>query len=140
MLKLGLHLLLGAASSACGLAAIGLVLYGHGSSALAAAQLFAGTGFVAGLFGGGLHQWMNQRQRQYLHSAAMSPEALAGLVRATVAGMTASRTIAARPASAPAAVSPIPAASAASAAAAAAATNAATAVSPRQFASSAYGV
>ena len=136
MLKLGLHLLLGAASSACGLAAIGLVLYGHSASALAAAQLFAGIGFVAGLFGGGLHQRMNQRQHQRLHSAAMSPEALAGLVRATVAGMTASRSIAARPAFAPAAVSPVPAA----AAAATNTTNAATAVAPRQFASSAFGV
>lgn len=105
MLMLGLHLLLGGASCACGLAAVGLVLYGHGPWALSAGQLFAGFGFAVGLLGGALHQWLNQRQ--HLQPAALPPEALAGLVRATVASLSASRSVAARTAPAGAAPAPI---------------------------------
>lgn len=124
MLRLGLTLLLGGASSACGLAALGLLLYGQGPFGFAAAQLFAAVGFVSGLFCGGLHQLMNRRQR--LHSAVLPPDALAGLVRATVAGMAASRASGNRSGAQPNTR-------------AAAAAQAAVAAEPRQFASSAFG-
>ena len=104
MLMLGLHLLLGGASCACGLAAVGLMLYGHGPWALSAGQLFAGVGFAVGLLGGALHQWLNQRQ--HLQPAALPPEALAGLVRATVVSLSASRSAAGR--TAPAGAAPAP--------------------------------
>lgn len=124
MLRLGLTLLLGGISSACGLAALGLLLYGQGPFGLAAAQLFAAVGFVTGLFCGGLHQLMDRRQR--LHSAVLPPEALAGLVRATVAGMAAGRASGNRSSSRPNTR-------------AAAAVPVSTAAEPRQFASSAFG-
>ena len=136
MMKLGLHLMLGAASSACGLAAVGLLLYANGPWALAATQLFAGVGFVAGLFCGGLHKWTNQRQ--HLHSAALPPEALAGLVRATVVSMSAGRSSAARTAPALAAVTPVPMASMASRTSRTPIASAKP-LAPRQFASSAFG-
>jgi hypothetical protein len=55
MLRLLGTLLLGGASGACGLAALGMALYVGSPTQTAAVLLFAGTGFGAGLLCGGLH-------------------------------------------------------------------------------------
>jgi hypothetical protein len=83
------NLLLGGASGACGLAAVGVALYAGGPAQSAAAALFAGFGFVAGLLCGGLHVVFEGLPAQ--PAAVMPPQALAGLVRATLATEIAER-------------------------------------------------
>ena len=89
MQRLIANLLLGGASGACGFAAVGIALYGGGPVQVSAAVLFAGFGFVAGLSCGGLHAVFEGLPAQ--PAAAMSPAALAGLVRATLAPASAER-------------------------------------------------
>lgn len=115
MLRLAFSLFMGGVSAACGLAAIGLTLYAQSPSAMAAAQLFGAVGFVVGLVCGGLHQAL--RGKPALSPAALPPEALAELVRATLANAAAERTVRAgsaadrrpEPAAAPAAATAAPA-------------------------------
>ena len=83
MVRLLANLLLGGASGACGLAAVGVALYAGGPAQASAAALFAGFGFVAGLLCGGLHAVFKGLPAQ--PAAVMPPQALAGLVRATLA-------------------------------------------------------
>ena len=89
MLRLVAHLLLGGASAACGFAAVGVALYAGTPAQASAAGLFAGFGFVAGLLCGGLHAVLDGLPVQ--PEAPMPPEALASLVRATLATATAER-------------------------------------------------
>ena len=89
MVRLLGNLLLGAASGACGLAAVGVALYAGGPAQSAAAALFAGFGFVAGLLCGGLHVVFEGLPAQ--PAALMPPQALASLVRATLATEIAER-------------------------------------------------
>ena len=89
MLRLLLALLLGAASAACALAAVGWALYAHSPNVAWVAQCFAGFGFVAGLLCGGLHLHFHGRPAQA--AAALPPAALASLVRATLASAAAER-------------------------------------------------
>jgi len=96
MLRLAWALALGAASTACGMAAVGVALYAHGPMAWAAAQWFGAIGAVAGLVCGGLHHWL--AGAAVPHAAPLPPQALAGLVRATLASAAAERQ--ARPGSA----------------------------------------
>ena len=83
------NLLLGGASGACGLAAAGVALYAGGPAQASAAALFAGVGFVAGLLCGGLHAVFEGVPAQ--PAAALPAQALAGLVRATLATAIAER-------------------------------------------------
>ncbi len=83
------NLLLGGASGACGLAAAGVALYAGGPAQASAAALFAGVGFVAGLLCGGLHAVFEGVPAQ--PAAALPAQALAGLVRATLATEIAER-------------------------------------------------
>ena len=96
MLKLAWALLLGGASTACALAALGLALYAPGPQAVQAAQWFAAFGFAAGLVCGGLHRVF--RGPELVRQAPLPPEALAGLVRSMLASAAAERQ--ARPGSA----------------------------------------
>lgn len=96
MLRLLLALLMGGASAACAMAAVGWTLYAHSPAAAGVAQVFAGFGFVAGLACGGLQLVFHGRPAQA--PAALPPEALASLVRATLASAAAERQ--ARPGSA----------------------------------------
>ncbi len=96
MLRLAANLLLGGASSACGFAAVAVALYAHQPAQASAAALFASVGFVAGLLCGGLHAVFDGLPVR--PATAMSPEALASLVRATLASAVAER--AGRPGSA----------------------------------------
>ena len=89
MVRLLANLLLGGASGACGLAAVGVALYAGGPVQASAAALFAGVGFVAGLLCGGLHAVFEGLPAQ--PAAVMPPQALAGLVRATLATAIAER-------------------------------------------------
>lgn len=89
MLRLVANLLLGGASSACGFAAVAVALYAGNPAQAAAAVLFASVGFVAGLLCGGLHAVFDGLPVKPV--AAMRPEALASLVRATVASAVAER-------------------------------------------------
>lgn len=89
MLRLVANLLLGGASSACGFAAVAVALYAGSPVQDSAAALFAGFGFVAGLLCGGLHAVFDGLPVQ--PAAAMPPEALASLVRATLASAVAER-------------------------------------------------
>jgi hypothetical protein len=91
MMRPLLAVLTGGASSACGLAAVGLALYGQGPSALAAASLFGVVGFVAGLVCGSLHLAMQRQPSHPQAPAALPPQALADLVRATLASAAAER-------------------------------------------------
>lgn len=89
MPRLILLLLMQGASLGCAMAALGLVLYAGGPSAVAAAQLFGALGFVGGLLCGGLHQtWAG---RQPPAAAALPAPALASLLRQTLAGAAAAR-------------------------------------------------
>lgn len=88
--------LLRGASAACGFAAFGLALYAHSTAAAVATGLFAGFGFVAGLVLAGLHGVFDVKAAA--QPAALPPQALAALVRATLASTTAARQ--ARPGSA----------------------------------------
>lgn len=81
--------LLRGASVACGFAAIGLALYAQSPAAPAAASLFAGFGFLAGLVCAGLHAVVDVKPAA--QPAALAPQALAALVRATLATATAER-------------------------------------------------
>jgi hypothetical protein len=83
------NLLLGGASGACGLAAVGVALYAGAPAQASAAALFAGVGFVAGLLCGGLHAVFEGVPAQ--PAAALPAQALAGLVRATLATAIAER-------------------------------------------------
>lgn len=96
MLKPLLMLLLGAASTACALAALGWSLYARHPQAVWVAQCFAAWGFLAGLACGAL-QWRAQGQPAQV-PAALPPDALAEMVRATLAKAAAERQ--ARPGSA----------------------------------------
>jgi hypothetical protein len=96
MLKLALALAMGGASTACALAAVGWTLYAGHPEAVWVAQCFAAWGFVAGLACGGLHLYAHGRPAPA--PAALPPDALASLVRATLAKAAAERQ--ARPGSA----------------------------------------
>lgn len=89
MKRLALTMFMGGASAACGMAAVGLALYAQGPSAMAAAQLFGAVGFVVGLVCSGLH--LARHDQTALSPATLPPEALAGLVRATLANAAAER-------------------------------------------------
>jgi hypothetical protein len=89
MLRFIANLLLGGASAACGLAALGLALYAGSPAQASATTLFAGFGFVAGLLCGALHAVFEGLP--VLPAAAMPAEALASLVRATLATAVAER-------------------------------------------------
>ena len=89
MLRLVANLLLGGAGSACGFAAVAVALYAGNPAQATAAALFASVGFVAGLLCGGLHAVFVGLPVQPV--AAMRPEALASLVRATLASAVAER-------------------------------------------------
>jgi hypothetical protein len=83
MTRLLLALVLGGASTACALAAVGLVLYaGHPQQAWAL-QCFAAWGFAAGLVCGGLH--LRAQGRPVQAPPALSAQELHGLVRAAEA-------------------------------------------------------
>jgi len=96
MLKLALALCMGGASTACALAAVGWTLYAGHPDAVWVAQCFAAWGFVAGLACGGLHLYAHGRPAPA--PAALPPDAMASLVRATLARAAAERQ--ARPGSA----------------------------------------
>lgn len=81
--------LLRGASAACGFAAVGLALFAQSPAAPAAASLFAGFGFLAGLVCAGLHAVFDVKPAA--QPAALAPQALAALVRATLASATAER-------------------------------------------------
>lgn len=84
-----LALLLGGASTACALAAVGGVLYAGHPQLLWALQCFAGWGFAAGLVCGGLHL---RAHGQPVHAPpALSAAELHGLVRAAEASAKAER-------------------------------------------------
>ena len=89
MLMRGWAMALCGASAACGFAAFGLALYAQSPAAPAAAGLFAGFGFAAGLLCGGLHWVFDAKPSP--RPPALSSEALAGLVRATLASACAER-------------------------------------------------
>lgn len=138
MTRLALSMVMGGASAGCGMAAVGLALYAQGPSAVAAAQLFGAVGFVVGLVCSGLH--LAQHGQPAPGPAALPAEALAGLVRATLATTAAERAPRAgsaadrRPAPAQA-----PRAAPATASPAAPAPSTATATAAPRFASSAFG-
>ena len=158
MLRSALAITFSGASLACGMAGVGLALYGNGPNAWAAAQLFGAMGLVAGLACGCLHAVLAGQPVPVPEPERLSPEALAQLVRSTLASAKAERQ--ARPGSAAdrrpsevaaaamaAAANPAPAAEpvpalASGAAVAEAPVGAPAAGSPpgRQFASSAFGV
>ncbi len=96
MLRLLLALAMGGASGACALAAVGWSLYGQSPAAVSAVQIFAAYGCLAGLACGALH--LHFQGQPAAAPAALSSEALASLVRATLASAAAQRQ--ARPGSA----------------------------------------
>jgi hypothetical protein len=116
VLRLLLALAMGGASGACALAAVGWSLYGQSPAVMSAVQIFAVYGFVAGLACGALH--LHFQGRPAAAPAALSSQALAGLVRAALAstaaqrqarpGSAADRQPAAPPAVAPATTAPAP--------------------------------
>jgi hypothetical protein len=152
MLRRVLSLLLGGASGACGFAALGVALYAQGQAS-AAAGLFGAVGFVTGAVCAAL-PW-RRGPAPAPRPQAVSAEALASMLRATLASAASER--AARPGSAAdrrpaqvaadalaqaAAPSAPPAAQPVAAATAAgqpAARRAPVAGQGRQFASSAFG-
>lgn len=89
MTRLLLALMLGGASTACALAAVGGVLYAGHPQLAWALQCFAGWGFAAGLVCGGLHL---RAHGQPVHSPLrMTTHELQVLVRATEASARAER-------------------------------------------------
>lgn len=84
-----LALLLGGASSACALAAVGGVLYAGHAQLLWALQCFAAWGFAAGVACGGLH--LQAHGRPVHAPPALSAVELHGLVRAAEASAKAER-------------------------------------------------
>jgi hypothetical protein len=94
VLRLVLALLASGASVACGFAALGLALYARSPAAEAAAGFFAAIGFCAGLVCGGLHAVFDGLPAPA--TTSLPPEALAGLVRATL-GSAAAESASARP-------------------------------------------
>jgi hypothetical protein len=136
MLRSALAILFSGASLACGMAGVGLALYGNGPQAWAAAQLFGAIGLVAGLACGCLHAVL--AGQPVAEPERLSPEALAELVRSTLAAAKAERQT--RPGSAadrrPAEA---PGAAVVATAGATAAATAAAGANGRQFASSAFG-
>jgi hypothetical protein len=89
VLRLLLALVMGGASGACALAAVGLALYAQHPSVLWVVQCFAAWGFLSGLACGGLHLHFHGRPTPA--PAALPPDALASLVRATLANAAAER-------------------------------------------------
>ncbi len=89
MLRLLLALAMGGASGACALAAVGWSLYGQSLELVAAVQIFAACGFLAGLACGGLH--LHFQGQPAAAPPALSSEALADLVRATLTNAAAQR-------------------------------------------------
>lgn len=89
MTRLLYTLLLGGASGACALAALGLALYAGHPDPWAPASLFAAIGFAAGLVCNCLHLVFGGLPVQ--PPPAMSQQALAGMVRATLASASAER-------------------------------------------------
>lgn len=136
-----LLVLLGGASGACGFAALGLALYAA-AQPLAAASLFAAFGFAVGLLCALLTPLRQQLPAQ--RQAELSGDALASMVRATLAQASAERGARSgsaadrRPADVAAAALALAAVPAAVAVAAPAPAPAA-ASARRQFASSAFG-
>lgn len=96
MLRLVLALAMGGASGACAVAAFGWVLYGQNAAPVPAVQIFAAYGFLSGLACGALH--LHFQGRPAAAPEPLSSEALAALVRATLASAAAERQ--ARPGSA----------------------------------------
>jgi hypothetical protein len=89
MLRLAQAVLLGGASSACGFAALGLALYARSPSALEAATLFGGIGFVCGMVCNGLQALLAGLPGH--GQAPLQPQELAGMVRATLAAAAGER-------------------------------------------------
>jgi hypothetical protein len=89
VLRLVLALAMGAASTACALAAVGWTLYAGHPDAAWVAQCFAAWGWVAGLACGGLHLYAHGRPAPA--PASLPPDAMASLVRATLARAAAER-------------------------------------------------
>ena len=89
VLRLAANLVLGGSSAACGFAAVAVALYAGSPQQAWAVVLFAGFGFVAGLLCGGLHAVFDGLPVQ--PAAAMPPDALASLVRATLVTAIAER-------------------------------------------------
>ena len=89
MLRSALAITFSGASLACGMAGIGLALYGNGPQAWAAAQLFGAIGLVAGLACGCLHAVL--AGQPVAEPERLSKEALAHLVRSTLAAAKAER-------------------------------------------------
>ena len=143
MLNLALAVLFGGASVACGFAALGLALYALGPDTTLAAALFGGVGFVAGVLCAGLQAVFDGLPARGL--AVARADALAGIVRASLASASAERQV--RPGSAadrrPASATPTPAPLAIPAAArprrAVTAPVALAATTANRFASSAFG-
>ena len=89
MKRLLLAFALGGLSGAAGFAAVGMALYAQGPLAWDAAWLFAGFGLVAGLVCSALHWVFDGMPAQ--ERSTVSPDALAAMVRATLAGAAAER-------------------------------------------------
>lgn len=89
MLKPSVYLLLGGAGTACGFAGLGLALYAGSTAQAAAAALFAGVGFVAGLACGALQARLGAAPAA--SAVPLAPQALAGRVRETLASAGAER-------------------------------------------------
>lgn len=116
MLRLALALAMGSASGACALAAVGWSLYGQSPAVVSAVQIFAAYGGLAGLVCGALH--LHFQGQPAAAPAALSSDALARLVRSTLAtaaaqrqarpGSAADRRPAAVPATVPATPEPAP--------------------------------
>jgi hypothetical protein len=87
MLRLAQAVLLGGGSGACGFAALGLALYARSPSAAAAALLFGSIGFVCGVVCNGLQAVLSARPEP----APLPPQALAGMLRATLAAAAGDR-------------------------------------------------
>jgi hypothetical protein len=83
MLKLMTSLALGGASAACGFAAIAVAMYPGGPAQATAVALFAGVGFGTGLLCGAAQLAFGGMPTPT--PAPLAPEALASLVRATLA-------------------------------------------------------
>jgi len=89
MLRLLLAVLMGGASSACALAAVGWTLYATSPQVVWVAQCFAAWGFAAGLVCGALHLHWHGKPAQA--QAALPPDELARFVRAAMASAAAER-------------------------------------------------
>lgn len=89
MLRSALAITFSGTSLACGMAGVGLALYGNGPNAWAAAQLFGAIGLVAGLACGCLHAVL--AGKPVAEPERLSQETLAQLVRSTLAAAKAER-------------------------------------------------